>query len=96
MAAQRETLPPPKVRGLLEEEDDEEEPAGEIEGPAEQAPRIAPVLVPKEEPPVPPPPKPAATGLSDAERLQLLEDRFLRGEITELTYRELRDKLGKK
>jgi len=43
-----------------------------------------------------PPPKPAATGLSDAGRLQLLEDRFLRGEITELTYRELREKLSKK
>jgi hypothetical protein len=156
VAAQNETQPPHKVRGLLDEEDDrpradarglhpigdaslspprggeplsdeDEEPPGETEGPKEQAPKIAPVLVSKQEPaeapkyptppsatspsstspsPTPPPqpspqspppaPKPAATGLTDAERLQLLEDRFLRGEITELTYRELRDKLGKK
>jgi hypothetical protein len=102
-----EARPPAKVRGLLEEEDEEEEPVGEIKGPEEPAPKIAPVVVNKEEPlPVPPPPPAqspapppktaAAAGLTDAERMRLLEDRFLRGEITELTYRELRDKLGKK
>ena len=108
MAARSETQPPHKVRGLLDEEDEDEEPPGEIEWPKEQAPKIAPVLVSKQEPtevppappaptPIPPaPPRPAATGLTDSERLQLLEDRFLRGEITELTYRELREKLGKK
>lgn len=64
-------------------------------------------MVNKEEPlPVPPPPPAqspapppktaAGPGLTDAERMRLLEDRFLRGEITELTYRELREKLGKK
>jgi len=96
---------PQKVHGLLEQEDEEEEPPGETKGPGEPAPKIAPVVVTKEEPlptPVPqpqapPPIKPSApAGLSDAERLRLLEDRFLRGEITELTYRELRERMGKK
>jgi hypothetical protein len=98
-----EPQPPAKARGLLEPEEDEyEEPAGETTGPEEPAPKIAPVVVNKEEPlPIPPPATPpqktsAAPGLTDAERMRLLEDRFLRGEISELTYRELRDKLGKK
>ena len=43
-----------------------------------------------------PSPAPAAAEIPDAERLRLLEDRFLRGEITELSYRELREKLAKK
>jgi hypothetical protein len=104
-SAPSEPQPPAKVRGLLDEEDEEEEPVGEINGPEEPAPKIAPVVVNKEDPlPLPPvipktaPPQKtaAATGLTDQERLRLLEDRFLRGEITELTYRELREKLGKK
>jgi hypothetical protein len=96
---------PAKVRGLLEpEEDEDEEPPGETKGPEEPAPKIAPVVVNREEPLPVQPPQPAAPpqkttaapGLTDAERMRLLEDRFLRGEISELTYRELRDKLGKK
>jgi len=105
VAAQTGTPPPEKVHGLLEQEDEEEEPVGETEGPGEPAPKPALVVETKEEPlpapapqpqAPPPPPKPSAPGLTDAERLRLLENRFLRGEITELTYRELREKLGKK
>jgi hypothetical protein len=39
---------------------------------------------------------PAVAEITDAERLRLLEDRFLKGEVTELMYRELRERLAKK
>ena len=57
---------------------------------------ISPLPIPPPQPAAPPQKTAAAPGLTDAERMRLLEDRFLRGEITELTYRELRDKLSRK
>jgi sugar lactone lactonase YvrE len=77
------------------------------EAPSEPAPAgpygpAAGVEEPRRSAPPPPsetgtePPKTSAAALTEAERLRLLEDRFLRGEITELTYTELRKKLTKK
>lgn len=39
--------------------------------------------------------QPTKTAMSDEERLQLLEDRFLKGEISEETYKEMKKKFQK-
>ena len=40
--------------------------------------------------------EPSKDGLTDAKRLEILEDRFILGEVSETSYRELKEKLLKR